>query len=100
MRSESELRSGSRFFHIIEKRGRFDLKVVKRLRALLSELAPDVLRHRLILSYEALADGVTADDVIERVLEAVSRPVRPLSDEPQRPAVAAAGNASQAGGPA
>ncbi len=29
------------------------------------DLAPDVLRHRLVLSYEALADGVTADDVLE-----------------------------------
>ena len=60
------------------------------------ELAPDVLRHRLVLSYEALADHVTADDIIERVLEAVSRPVRPLSDEPSRPAVAA-GNVAETG---
>ena len=49
------------------------------------ELVPDVLRHRLVLSYEALADRVTADAVIERVLEAVPRPHRPLSDE-ARPA--------------
>ena len=28
----------------------------------LQEIAPDVLRHRLVLSYEALADGVTPDD--------------------------------------
>ena len=32
-------------------------------------VAPDVLRHRLVLSFEAEADGVTADSVIERVLE-------------------------------
>ena len=34
-----------------------------------ADLAPDVLRHRLVLSYDALADGVTADDV--------ARPRRP-----------------------
>ena len=27
-------------------------------------LAPDVLRHRLVLSYEALGDNVTPDDVV------------------------------------
>jgi MoxR-like ATPase len=35
------------------------------------DLAPDVLRHRLVLTYEALADGVHPDDVIARVLAAV-----------------------------
>jgi len=38
------------------------------------EIAPDVLRHRLVLSYRALADGVTADDVIERILGLVPAP--------------------------
>ncbi len=36
------------------------------------DLAPDVLRHRLVLSYDALAEGVTADDVLDRVLDAVA----------------------------
>jgi MoxR-like ATPase len=45
-----------------------------------SDLAPDVLRHRLILSYEALADGVTPDAIITRMLDWVPRPVRPLTD--------------------
>jgi MoxR-like ATPase len=44
------------------------------------ELAPDVLRHRIVLSYEALADRVTADAVINRVMEVVPRPLRPLTD--------------------
>jgi MoxR-like ATPase len=35
------------------------------------DLARDVLRHRLVLSYEALSDGVVPDDLLERVLEAV-----------------------------
>jgi MoxR-like ATPase len=39
-----------------------------------SELAADVLRHRVVLSYEALADDVSADDIIARVLEAVPEP--------------------------
>ena len=37
-------------------------------------LAPDVLRHRLVMSYAALADGVTADTVIERVIPLVQAP--------------------------
>jgi MoxR-like ATPase len=35
------------------------------------DVAADVLRHRLVLSYEALADGVTADAVLDRVFAAV-----------------------------
>jgi MoxR-like ATPase len=34
-------------------------------------LAPDLLRHRLVLSYEALADGMEPDQLIERVLAQV-----------------------------
>jgi len=37
-------------------------------------LAPDVLRHRLILSYEAEAEGKTSDDLIARILEKVLVP--------------------------
>ena len=36
------------------------------------EMAPDVLRHRLILSYEAEAEGVTTGIVIERLLQKVA----------------------------
>jgi MoxR-like ATPase len=38
------------------------------------DLAPDVLRHRLVLSYDALSEGVTADQILDRVLEAVPQP--------------------------
>jgi MoxR-like ATPase len=38
------------------------------------DLAADVLRHRLVLSYDALSEGVTADDLLERVLAAVPEP--------------------------
>jgi MoxR-like ATPase len=37
-------------------------------------IAPDVLRHRLILNYEAEADGVTTDQVITALLERVAVP--------------------------
>ena len=37
-------------------------------------LAPDVLRHRISLSYEAEAEGQTADDVIQRILDSVLVP--------------------------
>ena len=37
-------------------------------------LAPDILRHRLILSFEAEADGLTSDDVVARLVERVAVP--------------------------
>jgi MoxR-like ATPase len=38
------------------------------------DLAPDVLRHRLVLSYDALSEGISADDILDRVLAAVEIP--------------------------
>jgi MoxR-like ATPase len=43
------------------------------------DLAPDVLRHRIVLSYEALADDVTPDDLLGPLLSAVPLPVAPLT---------------------
>jgi len=43
-----------------------------------TDLAPDVLRHRLVLSYEALADAMTPDQIINRVLQNVRAPDKPL----------------------
>ena len=40
----------------------------------LQEIAHDVLRHRLVLSYQALGDGISPDAVIDRVLAAVPVP--------------------------
>lgn len=37
-------------------------------------LAPDVLRHRLLLTYEAEADGVNTDMVVQELLKVVPRP--------------------------
>jgi MoxR-like ATPase len=38
------------------------------------DLTLDVLRHRIVLSYDALSEGVGADDLLRRVIEAVPRP--------------------------
>jgi MoxR-like ATPase len=43
-----------------------------------ADLVPDVLRHRLVLSYEALSDGQSADALIQRIMQAVPRPDKPL----------------------
>jgi MoxR-like ATPase len=48
------------------------------------DLGKDALRHRLVLSYQALAESVSADEILDRVLAAV--PVPEVS--PARPAVA------------
>lgn len=37
-------------------------------------LAPDILRHRLVLSYEALAEDVAVTDIIEQIIERVPTP--------------------------
>ncbi len=41
------------------------------------EMVLDVMRHRLILSYEALSDNVTSDMILERVLDRIPAPVLP-----------------------
>ncbi|HWS47265.1 MAG TPA: AAA family ATPase [Acidimicrobiia bacterium] len=38
------------------------------------DVAPEVLRHRLILTYDALADGVTPDDVVRQLLATMPQP--------------------------
>jgi MoxR-like ATPase len=48
----------------------------------MTELVPDVLRHRLVLSYEALAEGLTADQLVQRIMAQVAPPPRPLQHEP------------------
>jgi MoxR-like ATPase len=40
-----------------------------------ADLAVDVLAHRIVLSYEAVADGVTAESVTARVLAALPKPM-------------------------
>jgi MoxR-like ATPase len=33
------------------------------------EVAPDVLRHRVIVSYEAEAENVASADIVQRILD-------------------------------
>ena len=40
----------------------------------IKELAPTVLRHRMVLTYEAEAEGATVEDIIDRILLAVEVP--------------------------
>jgi MoxR-like ATPase len=40
------------------------------------DLAPEVLRHRLVLSYEGLSEGAQPDDLLDKVLDAVPEPDR------------------------
>ena len=47
------------------------------------DLVPDVLRHRLVLSYEALSDGQSADGLITRIMQAVPVPDKPLATHVQ-----------------
>jgi MoxR-like ATPase len=44
----------------------------------LQDLALDVIRHRLVLSFEALSDDVSADDLLKRVLQRIPVPTEPL----------------------
>ena len=50
------------------------------------DLVPDVLRHRLVLSYEALAEGLTADELIKRLMQRVRPPDKPLQAHVRVPA--------------
>jgi MoxR-like ATPase len=37
-------------------------------------IAPDVLRHRVLTTYEAEAEEITSDDIVKRILETVEAP--------------------------
>jgi MoxR-like ATPase len=44
------------------------------------DMALDVLRHRLVLSYEALSDNVSSDDLLIKILNRIPTPVVPLHE--------------------
>ncbi len=44
-----------------------------------TDMVADVMRHRLVLSYEALAEGITADALVQRVLKKVPAPEKPMA---------------------
>ncbi|MBK6868549.1 MAG: MoxR family ATPase [Burkholderiales bacterium] len=49
----------------------------------MSDLVPDVLRHRLVLSYEALSEALSADQIVLRIMAKVPPPPKPLAHERQ-----------------
>ena len=44
------------------------------------DMALDVIRHRLVLSYEALSDSVSSDDILKKILDRIAIPVVPLHE--------------------
>ncbi len=44
------------------------------------DMAFDVIRHRLVLSYEALSDNITADDLLKKIFDSIPIPVVPLRE--------------------
>jgi MoxR-like ATPase len=68
----------ARALALLRGRGHVDVSDVR-------DLARDVLRHRIVLSYDALSEDVGAEDILERVLAAVTEPAADLFG----PAVAA-----------
>ena len=47
----------------------------------MTDLAPDVLRHRIVLSYEGLSQGLDGDALAARIMAAIRPPARPLEHE-------------------
>ncbi len=47
----------------------------------MTDLVPDVLRHRLVLSYEALSEGLTADAITAKIMAKIAVPAKPLEHE-------------------
>ncbi len=45
-----------------------------------TDMAHDVIRHRLVLTYEALSDNVTPDSILTKILDRVPIPVVPLHE--------------------
>jgi MoxR-like ATPase len=44
------------------------------------DMAFDVMRHRLVLSYEALSDNVSGDDLLTKILDRIPIPAVPLHE--------------------
>jgi MoxR-like ATPase len=47
----------------------------------MTALVPDVLRHRVVLSYEALSEGLSSDAVISKIMARIPAPPKPLEHE-------------------
>jgi MoxR-like ATPase len=73
---------GARALALLRGRGHVEVDDVR-------DLAPDVLRHRIVLTYDALSEGVTVEQLLERLLEVVTPPgrerlVRPVAADSGR----------------
>jgi MoxR-like ATPase len=44
------------------------------------DMALDVMRHRMVLSYEALSDNVSGDEILKKILDRIPIPVVPLHE--------------------
>ncbi len=44
------------------------------------DMALDVIRHRLVLSYEALSDEISSDEILTKILDRIPIPVVPLNE--------------------
>ena len=49
------------------------------------DVAPEILRHRIVLSYEALAQDLTTDLILNRLLSTVPAPRIAPSQDPSSP---------------
>ena len=47
----------------------------------MTDLVADVFRHRLVLSYEALSEGLSADALVDRIMAKIPAPPKPLEHE-------------------
>jgi MoxR-like ATPase len=47
----------------------------------MTDLVPDIFRHRLVLSYEALSEGLTADAITAKIMAKIPAPAKPLAHE-------------------
>ena len=47
----------------------------------MTDLVPDVLRHRVVLSYEGLSEGLTSEALVGRIMKHIPAPARPLEHE-------------------
>jgi MoxR-like ATPase len=44
------------------------------------DMALDVMRHRMVLSYEALSDNVSSDEILKKIIDRIPVPVVPLHE--------------------
>jgi MoxR-like ATPase len=47
----------------------------------MTDLVPDVLRHRVVLSYEALSEGLSSDILVQKIMAKIPPPAKPLEHE-------------------